>query len=33
MQCRDYLHCDGLAEAADIGLGGIGPDDPLHTGA
>jgi hypothetical protein len=33
MQRGQDLHCDGLAQAADIGLGGVGPDDPLHAGA
>jgi hypothetical protein len=33
MQCEENSHRDGLAEAADIGLGGVGPDNPLHSGA
>jgi hypothetical protein len=27
------LHCDGLAQAADITFGWIGPDNPLHFGS
>jgi len=27
------MHRDGLAQAADITLGGIGPDNPLHFGS
>ncbi len=27
------MHRDGLAQVADITLGGIGPDNPLHFGS
>jgi hypothetical protein len=30
MQRGKNVHGGGLAETADIGLSGIGPDDPLH---
>jgi len=33
VQCEENLHCDRLAEASDIGFGGVGPDNPLHLGA
>jgi hypothetical protein len=33
VQCEENLHRDRLAEAPDIGLGGFGPEDPLHFGA
>jgi Putative transposase len=33
MQRGKNVHGGGLAETADIGLSGIGPDDPLHFGS
>jgi len=33
MQRGENVHRDGLAEPADIGLGWIGPNDPLHFGS
>jgi hypothetical protein len=29
----EYMHRDGLAQAADITFGWIGPDNPLHFGS
>ena len=33
MQGRKNVHGGGLAQAADIGLGRLGPDNPLHFGS
>ncbi len=32
MQRRKNVHGDGLAQATNIGLGGIGPNNPFHFG-
>ena len=33
MQREENMHGGGLAQAADIALGRIGPNDPLHFGS
>jgi hypothetical protein len=33
MQRRENVHGGGLAQAADIDPGGIGPNNPLHFGS
>jgi len=33
MQHGENVHGSGLAQAANIGFGGIGPNDPLHFGS
>ena|SRR6266849_5953005 len=32
-ECGEDIHRDGLAQAADITFGRIGPDNPLHFGS